>query len=365
MTLLLAGCSGLDDPLAGDGDLTETDMLTTTTTAMSSNDDGILTVEVEVTNQVDSFLITAVSDWWVALEALYDPDGNMVLYWEDWYSADNYLTSAFFVEAGDSELNWPVREEDGPLTTGTWIAAFSITDNDTYYVSDFPADVTIQLKDDSDFDDGIVRCRIVYASGVGDDPDATEGTEAAVERWKEIWEEQGLTLQVDYATGSIDADLPWPDGMSDDISNESEDFWDSDVTVIIGEEIDGSQDYYGVSGGIPGTLIAGPRSAVVLSWLANAGGDGSFDTEDIRLYGETLAHEVGHYMGLFHPVEDGWESWDALEDTPECTTTSSCENQLGDNLMFPYPVCDFTECVAADQMTNGQAGTGHRYTGTL
>ena len=68
---------------------------------------------------VDSFLVTAVSDWWTSLETLYDPDGNTVLYWEDWYWENYSLTNAFFVEAGDSELNYPIREQDGPLQTGT------------------------------------------------------------------------------------------------------------------------------------------------------------------------------------------------------------------------------------------------------
>jgi hypothetical protein len=73
----------------------------------------------------------------------------------------------------------------------------------------------------------------------------------------------------------------------------------------------------------------------VVGWLANAGGDGTFSDGDIALYGEVLAHEVGHFVGLCHPVERGYDYWDALDDTPECRSVSSCESILGMNLMFP------------------------------
>ena len=360
--MVLAGC---EDTLEGDGELTETSMLSTATVSATSDGDGIVVFAIEVPEGATSMLLTAWSDTYTAFEGLQDPSGDLVLWWEDWYYADQSLTYAFWSEAPDAELNWPVREEDGPLEAGTWLAQIGTYDADLYYTPNTELALTLQLKDAADFTGGVGRARIVYADGVNSDDEAVYGTEQAVERWKEVWGAYGLDLQVDYATSDLHPDLPFPDGSTDDITSESAEFWDSDLTVLIGEEIEGSQDYYGVSGGIPGTLIAAPRSAVVVSWLANAGGDGVFSDEDIRLYGETLAHEVGHYSGLFHPVEDGWEYWDALSDTPDCDRLAECESELGDNLMFPYPVCDYTSCPPQDQLSDGQVGVGHRYTGTL
>jgi len=60
-----------------------------------------------------------------------------------------------------------------------------------------------------------------------------------------------------------------------------------------------------------------------------------------------------------------WDAWDALDDTSDCSKQSTCENDLGDNLMFPYPVCDWSTCVPQDQLTSGQENIGQRYTGCL
>jgi len=83
--------------------------------------------------------------------------------------------------------------------------------------------------------------------------------------------------------------------------------------------------------------------------------------------GETMAHEGGHYLGLFHPVEFSYDDWDAISDTPECASETDCDETLGTNLMYPYPVCDYyyTSCVKQDQLTDGQTGVWQRYIGTL
>ena len=51
--------------------------------------------------------------------------------------------------------------------------------------------------------------------------------------------------------------------------------------------------------------------------------------------GQILAHEVGHYVGLFHTSEQGGQGFDPLPDTPTCNRISlDCPDI--DNLMFPF-----------------------------
>jgi len=91
----------------------------------------------------------------------------------------------------------------------------------------------------------------------------------------------------------------------------------------------------GIAAGIPGSLgIAGNRNGVLIGLSAHLSGSSLND----QLLGETAAHEMGHFLGLFHTTESSGSSHDPLSDTPECTKSSaSANNCVGsgtENLMF-------------------------------
>ena len=64
-----------------------------------------------------------------------------------------------------------------------------------------------------------------------------------------------------------------------------------------------------------------------------------------RTLGATMAHETGHWFGLFHPTESTGTLFDAIDDTPMCpsqldrngdyvVTLNECQGRGADNLMF-------------------------------
>ena len=106
-----------------------------------------------------------------------------------------------------------------------------------------------------------------------------------------------------------------------------------------------------------------PRSGVLISADLAAGPNGEFSPEERRLLAETMAHEVGHYLGLFHPVETTWETWDVLDDTPTCDDEFECVEELGGNLMFPFPVCAGFTCTPQENITEDQRTVLNRYVG--
>jgi hypothetical protein len=86
----------------------------------------------------------------------------------------------------------------------------------------------------------------------------------------------------------------------------------------------------GLSGGIPGPMHNGTRDsgvAVRTSPLFVCGED------CLPAFGGLFAHEIGHYVGLYHTTEappvTTPEAWDPFSDTPECLAK------------FPYACADY------------------------
>ncbi len=109
----------------------------------------------------------------------------------------------------------------------------------------------------------------------------------------------------------------------------------------------------GISQGLPGPAgIHGSRASGVVftsEFLGVTFNDGSGPVNGNDYTGIVLAHEIGHYIGLFHTTEQGGRGQDPLTDTPVCRRNqfpSSCPD-LG-NLMFPF--ADITHTgLTADQ----------------
>lgn len=91
-------------------------------------------------------------------------------------------------------------------------------------------------------------------------------------------------------------------------------------------------DLRGYSMGLPGPMGSDlATSAVLVSSRAFVDNEGFLDVYGLA---ETTAHELGHYLGLYHTSEFDGQFHDPIEDTPQCTD-SSCPAQYWNNLMTP------------------------------
>lgn len=102
----------------------------------------------------------------------------------------------------------------------------------------------------------------------------------------------------------------------------------------------------GYSRGLPGPFAADrPNAAVLISSEPFASATGTLDVAALAV---TCAHEIGHYLGLYHTSERDGRQHDPIADTPECAPGQSpCPD--ADNVMF------WTGGGARSTLTTGQS----------
>ncbi|MCB9692264.1 MAG: hypothetical protein H6736_10665 [Alphaproteobacteria bacterium] len=274
-------------------------------------------------------------------------------------------SSAAFLSSSTT-VNWPIQTTDGALEGRTHKLTVGIADTTRAYRQG-TARVGVMLKSDPDPASGLLRVNLIFGGALVDDEALYAATEDAIQVWRDIYASAGIQLdvvlfQAPYSTlaGPGQGDAPqWREIA------ESTRF--GAVNVVLVEEIGGQPGAFGLAGGIPGPLAYTGQSAVAINAVLTAGADGVFDRQESRLLGESMAHEVGHFLGLYHPVEKTFERWDGLDDTPVCEAELPCVEALGDNLMFPYPIGCNSEigCLPQERISVEQAEVMNRYTGVL
>lgn len=352
---LLSACARV--PLDED----QVDGLRHLTGVIETNGRGEGRLVVPVEEGETSMLVTAAvhDPWRNHVRSLEAPGKAQVFDAFALYDTARNKTNAGFV-APVSSLNWPVQPGDRPLEAGAWQLEFGTLDGqDRWDAAELAVDVL--LKRDEDPTWGRLHASVVLTGELATDPEMLRAIHVAADHWAAIYAAFGIELEwelFEYPRGELYAPSLGSAEHYEAISSSTP---LRSVNVVIAEQITGFDDIYGMSGDIPGPLVSSGRSAVILSSLVAAGPDGAFSRQEERLFGETLAHEVGHYLGLFHPVEIDFAAWDALQDTPECHDERECVNRLAGNLMFPYPVCDFHGCVPQDLLTLDQQAVTHAH----
>lgn len=328
-----------------------------------SDRNGLVTFSFDVTRDDTAFLVTALprEPVYAWLVSLVGPDG-------DERNLDNPMVTGAIAAGPDVVFAWPPREVDGPLERGTWYATLQLANESFYAAPGVDVDVSILTKQDPDLDQGQVRVALIWTGTSSPDANLASGVSLAVQSWRDIYARSGIELVVDqYTAANIPAVLPLVADGDDAYITLAEATDDTDIVVTLVEDFQRGTDpgILGQSGGIPGTTMVGPRASISVSWARHAGVDGRFNSDEVSFLSTTLAHEVGHYVGLFHPVETDWASFDPLADTAQCTSETSCINRLGSNLMFPYNLCYGEGCEANVDLTANQTGVMQLYPGTL
>lgn len=366
MVLSVAGCDVVEEIFE---QLVVHDLRTTTSTEQTSNDASAW-FNVKVEEGETSMLLTATpgsGQYHVYFDELYDPDGKLVLDGDEAFYSFETLTYGIWPDAVTS-LNWPILNIHPELKQGRWQVKVTSLDADSWsYKGGVDVKLRSQFSKDPSFDSGEVIVNVIYTGGTEDDPEVVDAVEYALSHWKDIYAQAGLTVVFEETVYQKNINLEPPSyGSGDEYTELSKEADLGVLSLVLVPEFTGAGGAWtlGLAGGIPGPLVSTDYSAVAVNVTAHMGNNLQFSDQDKRIFAETMAHEIGHYMGLFHPVEDDWQTVDALADTPDCTSESSCESQLASNLMYYITVCDGATCEPQDTLTDDQAGVMNRYVGS-
>ena len=329
-----------------------------------TNSKGHANLKIKLEEGDDRLLLTGKVDapHRVYVRWLEAPDGERV-YDAEVLWADVYQATGAIAPDWATTLGWPVLPSDRALEPGTWKVQLGALDVESYFTSGVDIDVSVALASGATPTSGEVHVNLLSGGAVADDAHHQEAIAGAVEEWRRLYEQVGITLDVTegrlsegelFAPGEGDRET-W-EALSADTPLRS-------INVVLLETMTNGELLYGRAGSVPSPLVPSINSGMAVNMVVSAGTDGRFEPDEVRTLGETLAHEAAHYLGAFHAVELDYLTQDSLSDTPDCSTATECRDLLGDNLMYFETICDGSVCAPQDVLTEQQGIVLRNYAG--
>ena len=336
-SLFMISCAKKDDTSSSSSSSATTTSSDNTTSSFSVSEitqttgNGYKSGSFVVPSNGLSFTLSIFSDnnSLVYFASLTDPDASNLL--------DNTSTPNIYAQTrGFGALNYGGGSMLVPYSSsfsakaGTW--SFIASNNDRVYLGlrtgSTPSSTTISIQpyitgttwSASDISAALTVMSNIYS---------TNGITLTIKDTITISESQYSTISSSFSNSTTSALIS--QGSTDTVN-----------LFFVEDQLSGESAAYGVSGGLPGpTGIASSWNGVLNFLTAHATGT----TLNTQLLGETAAHEMGHWLGLYHTSESTGTSFDPLSDTAECPISrdndsdgkvypEECDGYGADNVMF-------------------------------
>ena len=340
-SLFMISCAKKDDTSSSSSSSATTDNTTTssdnTTSSFSVSEitqttgNGYKIGSFVVPSNGLSFTLSIFSDnnSLVYFASLTDPDASNLL--------DNTSTPNIYAQtSGFGALSYGGGSMLVPYSSsfsakaGTW--SFIASNNDRVYLGlrtgSTPSSTTISIQPyitGTNWSASDISAALTVMSNIY----STNGITLTIKDTITISESQYSTISSSFSNSTTSALIS--QGSTDTVN-----------LFFVEDQLSGESAAYGVSGGLPGpTGIASSWNGVLNFLTAHATGT----TLNTQLLGETAAHEMGHWLGLYHTSESTGTSFDPLSDTAECPISrdndsdgkvypEECDGYGADNVMF-------------------------------
>lgn len=293
---------------------------------------------------------------------LTDPGGNVVYAGQAALDGDfdAYDYRSDFVDDRSAAL-LPLSK-DLPLEAGSWTVQYFVGGGNTGSAS---CEVVHRVDEVGNEADVYVNLVFVGPEGLDACTASTDdGFQSALGQFETEWASAGLTPIYNYIDFEGDKSKYGVIEVSDDDASEFNDLLrlakpagPRSVTFFFVEEIanlsDAGTTILGLSAGPPGVPATNgtSKSGLVISAV-------DYDSAPSDI-GKIMAHEGGHFLGLYHTTEKDGSRHDLIGDTPECPasndangggslSTSECEGVGGENVMF-WTLTQGDASLSADQ----------------
>lgn len=329
-----------------------------------TNEKGIATVSFNVAEGTSKFMVMASTgkNYAVRFESVVGGSGQNYL-----EPGQKEITMATDYFAYINAASAPSRDVDPEVDADERYTASAKIDGPAGENVTF----TVASKADPQLSNGRMRVNLFFVGDAGQEQTTRDVVESALQEFRGIFMSKAA-IELDVNEYEIDGPerLPIPLYGDKFYRSASSSAQSPAVNVFIGGDIEGlggSGELLGISAGIPGPAMPSERSGVAISFFSGAGPDGIYSSQDVRILGETLAHESAHFMGLYHVVDFSGnvvDATDPLDDTPSCSFITECvgDDSIITNLLFPNPVPDGSGgYVRQNNLTKQQQGVLNRY----
>ena len=192
----VSGCGGWTEEMEGD--------LRVLYAAKASNATGYTSYTFEVEPGESHFLATAQAEegYAVYVDTVYGPDGGLLFYAQDYW--DSAFTDERTYASLLRHLACQFAPTDDALQPGRYEVIVGLVNADSQYESKVRSEFSVTLKADDQLDQGHLHINLVYAGGTDQDEALMAGMETVLSKWRELYEQTGITLEFETST--------WGDG---------------------------------------------------------------------------------------------------------------------------------------------------------